>query len=54
MGQNIQEMNKRFEEKKREELLQSVPEKFHKRVIEALDYEKEEDYDKVEQICQEM
>lgn len=54
MEQNIQEMNKRFEAKKREELLQSVPVKFHERVIKALDYEKEEEYDKVEELCLEM
>lgn len=52
MNQNIQEMNRRFEKKKREELLQFVPEKYHKQVIQALDFEEEEEYDKAEEICQ--
>lgn len=54
MNQNIQEMNQRFKEKKREEVLQYVPEKYHQPVIQALDYEEEEEYDKVEAICQEI
>lgn len=54
MNQNIQEMNQRFKEKKREEVLQYVPEKYHQQVIQALDYEEEEEYDKVEDICQEI
>lgn len=54
MNQNIQEMNQRFKEKKREELLQYIPEKYHQKVVQALDFEEEEEYDKVEAICQEI
>lgn len=54
MSQNIQEANERFQEKKREEILQLIPEKFHEKVVQALDLEEEEEYDKVEEICQEI
>ena len=52
MNQNIEEMNQRFQAKKREELLENVPEKYHKQISEALDFEEAEEYDKVEEICQ--
>lgn len=54
MSQNIQEANERFQEKKREEILQLIPEQFHKQVVQALNFEEEEEYDKVEEICQEI
>lgn len=54
MNQNIQEMNERFQKKKREELFQMVPEKYHKSLNNALDYEEAEEYDKVEEICRKL
>lgn len=54
MDQNIQEANQRFEKKKREELLANVPVEYHEKVNQALDWEKEEEYAKVEQICQQI
>lgn len=54
MEQNIQEMNKRFELKKREEILNQVPEKFHEQFNEALDCEQEDDYEKAAEICQDI
>ena len=54
MEQNIQEMNKRFEAKKREEILNQIPVKFHNQVNEALDYEQEDDYEKTAELCQDI
>lgn len=54
MEQNIQEMNKRFEAKKREEILNQIPEKFHEAFNEALDYEQAAEYEKAEEICQDI
>lgn len=54
MEQNIQEMNKRFEAKKREEILCKVPEQFHAQVNQALDYEQADEYDQTAKICQEI
>ena len=54
MEQNIQEMNKRFEAKKREEILNQIPVKFHNQVNDALDYEQEDDYEKTAELCQDI
>lgn len=54
MEQNIQEMNKRFEAKKREEILNQIPVKFHNQVNEALDYQQEDDYEKTAELCQDI
>ena len=54
MEQNIQEMNTRFEAKKREEILNQLPVKFHKQVNEALDYEQANEYEKAAEICQDI
>lgn len=52
--QNIQKMNERFEAKKREEILVNVPKEFEEKVNKALDYENDEDYEKVAEICHEI
>ena len=54
MDQNIQEMNRRFEAKKREEILSQIPVKFQERFNEALDYEQEDEYEKAAEICQDI
>lgn len=54
MEQNIQEMNKRFEAKKREKILNQIPEKFHEAFNEALDYEQADEYEKAAEICQDI
>ena len=54
MEQNIQEMNKRFEAKKREEILNEIPVKFHESFNKALDYEQADEYEKAAKICQEI
>ena len=54
MEQNIQEMNTRFEAKKREEILNQLPMQFHNQINEALDYEQAEDYEKTAEICQDL
>ena len=47
----LQEFNERFEMKKREEILNQVPEKFKAMVNEALDHEMKEEYSKTNDIC---
>lgn len=54
MEQNIQEMNRRFEAKKREEILNQIPTKFHAQVNQALDYEQADDYENTAEICQDI
>lgn len=54
MDQNIQEMNKRFEAKKREEILNQIPVKFHELFNKALDYEQEDEYERAAEICQDI
>lgn len=51
LEQNIQKMNARFEAKKREEILVNVPEEFEDQINKAIDYENDEEYEKVAEIC---
>lgn len=51
LEKNIQKINAKFEARKRDEILVNVPEEFEKQVNKALDYENDEDYEKVAEIC---
>lgn len=52
MDYNLQDANKRFQKKKKDEVLQFIPAEFHTQVEEALDYEEKEEYEKVIESCQ--